>query len=101
MVEATNIQTQRKSKKLDHNLRGKFRIKELIGKCAFKLKFGPGMGKIHPVFHISLLKPYHTNTIPGRRTPTPPPVDIDQNTYELDAIPNSNIKNRKVLYLVS
>src|SRR5512133_2815108 len=80
MVKATNIQTERRSKKLDYKMRGKFKIKELVGTHAYKLEFPPGIGQIHPVFHISLLEPYHANTIPGRRSPTPPPVDIETNT---------------------
>jgi len=101
MLKATNIRTQRRSKKLDYKLRGKFRIERSIGTHAYKLQFPPGMGKIHPVFHVSMLEPYHANTIPGRKTPTPPPEDIEDNTYEVEEILDSKIKNKKVLYLVS
>src|SRR5512146_1621162 len=59
------------------------------------------MGKIHPVFHVSLLEPYHANDIPGRRSPTTPPVDIESNTYVVDRVLDSKIRNRSVVYLVS
>ena len=101
MVKATNIQTMRKSKKLDYKMRGKFKIKDLVGTHAYRLEFPPGMGKIHPVFHVSLLEPYHTNTIPGRKSPTPPPVDIESNSFVVEKILDSKIKNKKVVYLVS
>jgi len=78
MVNAKNIKTKRPSKKLDYKLRGKFEIEKLCGTNAYRLKLLPLSGKIHPVFHVSLLEPYRQNTIPGRRSPTPPPVDLEQ-----------------------
>jgi len=78
MVNAKNIKTKGPSKKLDYKLRGKFEIEKLCGTNAYRLKFPPLSGKIQPVFHVSLLEPYWQNTIPGRRSPTPPPVDLQQ-----------------------
>ena len=101
MVKATNIQTERKSKKMDYKMRAKFKAIQLVGTYTYKLEFPPRMGRIHPVFHISLLEPYHTNTIPGRKSPTPPPVDIESNRFIVDKVLDSKIKNKKVVYLVS
>jgi len=78
MVNAKNIKTNRPTKKLDYKLCGKFQIEKLIGTCAYRLKLPRITGKIHPVFHISLLEPYHSNTITGRRSPTPPPADLEE-----------------------
>jgi hypothetical protein len=36
-----------------------------------------GSIKIHPMFHVSFLKPYHTSTIPKRIYDPPPPIEID------------------------
>jgi len=83
MVNAKNIKTRHPTKKLDYKLRGKFRIKRLIGTNAYELELPPSTGKIHPVFHISLLEPYHLNNIPGRRSPTPPPVDLEETEYHV------------------
>jgi len=33
--------------------------------------------RIHPVFHVYLWDPYHTNKIPGHRQPPLPPEEID------------------------
>ena len=33
--------------------------------------------RIHPVFHVSLLRPAATNPLPGQRHPPPPPVEVD------------------------
>ena len=94
MVNAKNIKTRRPSKKLDYKLRGKFKIKRLIGTYAYELELPPGVGKIHPVFHISLLEPYHENTIPGRREPTPPPIDLEEQEYLIDRIKANRSKFR-------
>ena len=57
-------------------------------------------GKVHPVFHISLLEQYSQNKIPDRRTPTPPPVDIEENIWEIESILSSRVRRKKVEYLV-
>jgi len=76
MVNAKNIKTKRLSKKLDYKLRSKFEIEKLCGTNAYRLKLSSLSGKIYPDFHVRLLEPYRQNSIPGRRSPTPPPVDV-------------------------
>src|SRR5262249_3794674 len=61
-----NIQTTRPSNKLDYKRLGPFRILEKIGTRAYKLELPPSMGRIHPVFHVSLLEQYVPNEILGR-----------------------------------
>ena len=78
MDNAENIKTKHLTKKLNYKLRGKFQIEKLIGTCAYKLKLPPIAGKIHSVFQISLCEPYYSNAIPGKRSPTPPPVDPEE-----------------------
>ena len=77
MLNAKDFKTLRPSKKLDHKMRGKFKVKRLIGSHAYELEFPPNVGK-QPVFHVSMLEPYNVNPIPGRRSPTPPSeLDLD------------------------
>jgi hypothetical protein len=101
MVNAKNIKTKRPSKKFDYKLRGKFRISRLIGINAYELELPPSTGKIHPVFHISLLEPYRENTIPRRKEPTPPPIDLEEQEYLVEKVKSSELKKGKVFYLVS
>jgi hypothetical protein len=50
--------------------------------------------KIHLVFQVYLLEPYHTSTIPGRIHDPPPPIKIDgEHEYEVENIFNSRISN--------
>jgi len=64
IVNAKNVKTKRLSKKQDYQLRGKFEIEKLCGTNAYRLKLPTLSGKIHTVFHVSLLEHYHQNTIP-------------------------------------
>jgi len=66
IVGADYIKTKCRSKKLDYKLRGKFKIKWYIGSYTYKLELPLSSGKIHPVFHVGLLKLYYENTILGR-----------------------------------
>jgi len=101
MINTKNIKTKRPSKKLDYKLRGKFEIEKLCGTNAYRLKLPPLSGQIHPDSHVSLLEPYRQNTIPGRRSPTPPPVDLKQQEYVIEKLKTTEIKGGQVKYLVS
>jgi len=96
MVNAKNIKTRHLTKKLDYKLRGKSRIKRLIGTNAYKLELPPRTGKIHSVFHISLLESYHLNNIPGRHSPTPPPVDLEETECHVEKIRTSELRKGRV-----
>jgi len=101
MVNAKNLKTKYPTNKLDYKLCGKFQIEKLIGTCAYRLKLPPITSKIHPVFHISLLEPYQFNTIPGRHSPTPPLVHLEEQEWFVERIVTSRIRKGQVEYLVS
>ena len=63
------------------------------------------MHAVHPVFHVSQLKPATPTTIPNRSQPPPPPVEVDgEPEYEITEILNSKLDQRRcqcpLLYLV-
>ena len=97
-----NITTTRPAQKLDYRQLGPYKILKIVGESqlAFKLELPPQM-KIHPVFHISLLRPYRANTIPGRHQPPPPPIEIDgYNEWIVKEILDSRIRYRKLEYFI-
>jgi hypothetical protein len=101
LLSAKNIKTKRASKKLDQLYRGPCKILQAVGPNTFKLELPPQLqGRMHSVFHISLLEPYIENTIPGRETLPPPPTGDDLDLYDTEAILDSRIRYRKVEYLV-
>ncbi len=66
-----------------------------INVMAFQLKFLGSM-RIHHVFHVSLLEPYHASTILGRIHDPPPPIEIDgEHEYEMEDILDSKIFNHQ------
>jgi transposase InsO family protein len=97
-----HIHTDRPSDKLDDKRLGPFTIVKAVGRSAFRLALPPSM-RIHPVFHASLLEPYHPNTLPSRSVPTPPPPIVNaegEEEYEVSRILDSRIFRRKLQYLV-
>ena len=88
------IKTTRPAKKLDNRYLGPFVIKDKISSHAFRLEL-PTTMRIHNVFHVSLLEPYHENTLPGRIQPPPPPVEVNGDVeYEVEAILDHKIDRR-------
>jgi hypothetical protein len=100
-LNSRNIKTKRPSKKLDHRRLGPFKIIEKVSSHAFRLELPPALKSLHDVFHVNLLEPYTENTIPNRRQPPPPPVEVDEALeYEVSAILDSRKHRNRLQYLV-
>ncbi len=95
-----NIATIRPCAKLDYKRLGPFKIAKLVGLMACQLELPPQF-KIHNVFHVSLLEPYHENPIPKRHREPPVPVEIEgQKEFEVQEVLDSKKIRGKLLYLV-
>ena len=78
LLSAKNIRTLRPCKKLDLKYYGPYEITEAIGKQAYRLQLDEKVGRIHPVFHVSLLQPFY-----GDVSEPPPVLETDQ-AYDSD-----------------
>ena len=58
LLSTRNLNQKRPSKKMSPKFAGPFRIEDKIGKQAYRLTL-PSTYRIHNVFHVSLLEPYH------------------------------------------
>jgi len=76
MLNAKNIRTKRRSKKLSPKLYGPFKVLEKKGSRAYKLEISLPW-KIHPVSHVSLLEPYRASNRLNREQPPRDPEDIE------------------------
>ncbi len=96
MLDISNLRTTRPSKKLDLRRQGPFEIQEVISRSAYKLKL-PTSWKVHPVFHVSLLRPYHDGSEirPPAQIPPPPEMIDDEPEYEVEIILDSQINKRR------
>ncbi len=75
-----NIKTKRPSNKLNHTKLGPYRILETKGSINYKLDLSTSM-RIHPVFHICLLKPANANTSIQTE---PPGIDSESQNVEYE-----------------
>ncbi|EUC53577.1 Transposon Tf2-1 polyprotein, putative [Rhizoctonia solani AG-3 Rhs1AP] len=100
-----NIKTTRPSDKLDYRKLGPFQIVAARGPVSFQLELPPSLSRLHPVFHVSLLEPYHSPAdIPDRVEPAPPPVFLDGDSvpwHEVDKILDCRKIGRRYDYFVS
>jgi hypothetical protein len=75
-------------------------ISHQIHEVAFFLDLPQHM-HLHPVFNVSLLKPYVISSIPDRVVPSPPPIQlIDRPEYEVFSILDSKLICNKLYYLI-
>ena len=93
------------SKKLDHHFLRPFPIVEKVSSHAFCLGLSLALSWIHPVFHVSLLKPTSSSEIPNRAVDPLPLIKLeDLDEWEVSWILNSRFdchcKGSGLLYLV-
>ncbi|MBW0570732.1 hypothetical protein O181_110447 [Austropuccinia psidii MF-1] len=64
-LSSKNIKTKRPTKKLSERWLAPFEVLKKIGSHAYHLKLPQQWKPVHPVFHVSLLKPVKQSTIPN------------------------------------
>jgi transposase InsO family protein len=96
------------SKKLSARYTGPFKILQAVGPAAYKLAIPEEWtrNRVHPVFHVSLLKKYNTKSSEFSRRPEQGQdiveIEADEKEYEVDRIIGQRItKDKQVQYLVT
>lgn len=100
LLSTTNLTPKTGNRKLYPRFLGPFPVTHVVNDVAYRLELPPSM-KIHPVLHVSLLKPYHSS---GTVQP-PPPLTIDgEDEYIVEEILQSRTvksgKRTKEEYLI-
>ena len=100
LLSSKNIRLSRPSKKLENRFLGPFEIKDVINIQAYRLALPKSFGKVHPVFHVSLLEPY--NRWSGEvESDSPPPIVLpDGEEYKVEAILDTQRRRGMTEYLV-
>jgi hypothetical protein len=94
-LDSRNLKIRTPSKKLSPRRYGPFEVVKQVSPVAYQIKLPPSM-KIHDVFHVDLLIPYHETEAYGKAYPQPPPELIDgEEEYEVSEIITDRIKGRK------
>ena len=97
LLQSLNIRTLRPKKKLDHRQLRPFEVLEKIGTQAYKLDLPARYGKIHPVFHVSLLEPWHLQG----NDPEPQAIWIDdEKEWEIEKVLDKRTRKGETEYLI-
>ena len=95
-----NIKTTCPSDKLDHRRLGPYPIERAVSDVAYKLRLPPSLSRLHPIFHVSLLEPYHDpSDFHAHASPMPFVLDTD-NAPSIHSILNSRRLGQRYEYLV-
>jgi len=93
-LNSKNLKTRRPAKKLDWKNLGPFRVIKKISAHAFELEL-PATLQVHPVFHVSLLRPAATDPLPGQHIDPPPAVEVEGfDEYEIDELLDCRLERR-------
>lgn len=98
-LSSKNVIDKRPSKKLDWKWLGPFKITKAVGKQAYELDLSGEYGRLHNVFHVSLLELAKGRK--GKALPKPKPFELDgQEVWMVDEILDSRVRYGKRQFLV-
>src|SRR5882724_940941 len=90
-LNSQNITMTQPKKKLDHKWLSPYPVEKVILQSAYPLKLPSSFGQTHPVFSVTLLRPYNADTIVEHIQCDPPPPIVHDGVeeYEVEQILDS------------
>jgi hypothetical protein len=99
-LNSKNIRTSRPSKELDDKNLGPFKIVEKKNDVVVKLEL-PETMKIHPVFHVRLLRPFEEIKGMTREQRVPEPIIIEgEEEWEVEKVIKTRKKGREIEFKI-
>ena len=99
-LDSRNLKIAHESRKFAPRREGPFTIEKVLGPVTFRLNLPPRW-KIHPVFHASLLTPYHENETHGPNYLRPSPDLIEgAEEFEIESIISHRRKGNQWEFLI-
>jgi hypothetical protein len=100
LLDARNLKIKTRSRKLSPRRYGPYPVLKQVSPVTYRIKLPPSL-RIHNVFHVDLLIPFHETKEHGVNYTQPPPELIDgDEEFEVQGILNDRLFRRKRQYLV-
>ncbi|KAJ1600134.1 hypothetical protein NDA14_002238 [Ustilago hordei] len=95
-INRQNWKTRRPTPKLDTRFAGPYPVQEQVGRRAYRITL-PANLRVHDVFHVSMLEPARTSSLPQRaEQPTIPSLPDEDLDFEVEALIDKRSHNDKV-----
>lgn len=101
LLSTQNLSLAQPNKKLTHKFIGPFRIRDIIGKQAYRLDLPKEYSRLHNVFHVSLLEPYHRRAGEAAAPLLKGPDLVDnEEEWEIEALLDRRTRKGQIWYKV-
>ncbi|KAJ1581417.1 hypothetical protein NDA11_002946 [Ustilago hordei] len=99
-INRRNWKTRRPTPKLDTRFAGPYPVQERVGRRAYRITL-PANLRVHDVFHVSMLEPAKTSSLPQRaEQPTIPSLPDEDLDFEVEALIDKRSHNGTTEYKV-
>ncbi|UTT88499.1 hypothetical protein NDA17_002375 [Ustilago hordei] len=99
-INCRNWKTRRPRPKLDTRFAGPYPVQERVGRRAYRITL-PANLRVHDVFHVSMLEPARTSSLPQRaEQPTIPSLPDEDLDFEVEALIDKRSHNGTTEYKV-